>query len=118
MSDDPQQRTAPPAPTQAQAGINSFTGVVRALGIPGLDVQKLSMAFRMSLDMLAPGQPLELEPLFNFLVKELKAPEKQVIELCCILKARESRLGVTFDAPMKVKALTPDQLSTITREAN
>jgi ABC-type amino acid transport system permease subunit len=92
VASDDQQRTAL---------INAFTSIVRQSQLEGVDTQRLSMAFRMTLEALEPGQPVELQSLYDYLVKEQKAPEKSVVELCVILKSREPRLGIQFVPPQQ-----------------
>jgi hypothetical protein len=101
-----------PAPSDATSNlVTAFGNIVRQAQIPGIDVQRLSMAFRMTLDSMEPGSPIELEPLFQYLVSEMKAPEKSVVELCVILKSREAKLGVQFVPAKKTQLpyLTPEK---------
>lgn len=94
--------------------VRGFTSIVRQSQLAGaVDIQRLGMAFRMTLDSIEPGQPIELQPLFDFLVKEQKAAEPAVVELCVVLKAREARLGCLFTSPGKTQYLGPEVIEHI-----
>lgn len=112
-----------PAVSDAQARsslVTSFGNIVRQSGIAGIDGQRLSMAFRMTLDSMEPGAPFELQQLFDYLVNEQKVPEPAVVELCVILKSREARLGVQLVAPKKTQLpyLSPDKAEQIIKDFN
>jgi hypothetical protein len=101
-----------PAPADARSNlVSAFGNIVRQAQIPGIDVQRLSMAFRMTLDGMDPGQPIELQQLFDYLVNDQKVDEKAVVELCVILKSRESKLGVQLVPAKKTQLpyLTPEK---------
>ncbi|OGQ18615.1 MAG: hypothetical protein A2138_14585 [Deltaproteobacteria bacterium RBG_16_71_12] len=72
-----------------------------------LDTQRLAMAFSMVLDNVEPGQPIDLQHLYQWLVSQ-KANEKDALELCVVLKLREDKLGAQFTAPAKAQYM--DQL--------
>lgn len=105
---------------QKSALVTNISTLVRQTQLPGIDVQRLAMAFRMTVDSLADGQAIELQPLFDYLVNELKTPEKSAIELCVILKAREQKLGVPFVPPAKAALpyLSPEQADKIIQAFN
>lgn len=71
-----------------------------------IDTQRLAMAFAMVLDNVEPGQPIDLQHLYQWLVSQ-KASEKDALELCVVLKMREDKLGVQFTAPMKAQFMDP-----------
>lgn len=72
-----------------------------------LDTQRLAMAFSMVLDNVEPGQPIDLQHLYQWLVSQ-HANEKDSLELCVVLKLREDKLGAQFTAPAKAQYM--DQL--------
>ncbi len=94
---------------QKTALANSFSNIVRQTQTPGVDVQRLAMAFRMTLEQLEAGQPIELQPLFDYLVQEQKVAEQAVLELCVVLKSREQKLNVVFAPAQKQTFLTEEQ---------
>ncbi|MBI1948182.1 MAG: hypothetical protein HYS27_21005 [Deltaproteobacteria bacterium] len=72
-----------------------------------LDTQRLAMAFSMVLDNVEPGQPIDLQHLYQWLISQ-HANEKDALELCVVLKLREDKLGAQFTAPAKAQFM--DQL--------
>lgn len=71
-----------------------------------LDTQRLAMAFSMVLDNVEPGQPIDLQHLYQWLVSQ-HANEKDSLELCVVLKLREDKLGAQFTAPAKAQYMDP-----------
>lgn len=69
-----------------------------------VDTQRLAMAFSMVLDNVEPGQPIDLQHLYQWLVSQ-NAPDKDALELCVVLKLREDKLGAQFTPPAKAQYL-------------
>ena len=78
-----------------------------------VDVQRLSLAFRMSIDTLEPGEPVELEPLFQYMVSDLAIPEKEALELCIVIASRKDKLGFPFSLPLKAQNLSNDAVERV-----
>lgn len=98
--------------------VTGFTALVRQAQLPGVEVQRLAMAFRMALDVVEPDQPIDLASLHEFLVTEQKVPARASIELCVILKSREDRLGVTFTVPPQAEQLPASEVERIVTAFN
>jgi hypothetical protein len=103
---------------QKNALVNNFTLLVRQTQTPGVEVQKLSIAFRMAIDAIEPDQPIDLESLFQYLTQEQKVAEKDVLELCVILKSREDKLNVRFTPPAKAAWMSAQQIEKIVNAFN
>lgn len=93
--------------------VTSFTALVRQAQLPGVEVQRIGMAFRMALDVVEPDQPIDLASLHEFLVQEQKVPQQASLELCVILKSREERLGVVFTVPPGAQMLPASEVERI-----
>jgi len=103
---------------QKTALANSFSNIVRQTQTPGVDVQRLAMAFRMTIDRLEPGQPVELQPLLEYLVQEQKVAEAAAVELCVVLKSREQKLNVVFAPVQQQSFLSEEQVAKIVATFN
>jgi hypothetical protein len=99
-----------PIDDQQRSLVTSFTALVRQAQLPGVDAQRLGMAFRMALEQMQPGKPVDVRPLFDWLVRDQKIAESAVVDFFVILKSREDRLGATFMVPQKVMWLPPQEI--------
>lgn len=77
-----------------------------------IDTQRLALAFSMVLDNVEPGQPIDLQHLYQWLISQ-NAPEKDALELCVVLKLREDKLGAPFTAPAKAQYMEPAVLEAL-----
>lgn len=77
-----------------------------------IDTQRLAMAFSLVLDNVEPGQPIDLQHLYQWLISQ-KAPDKDALELCVVLKLREDKLGAQFTPPAKAQFLDPAVLESL-----
>jgi hypothetical protein len=78
-----------------------------------VDVQRLSMAFHMSIDGLEPGQPVELQPLFEHMMTSLAVAEKEALQLCVIIGSRQDKLGLPITLPLKAQTLSAEAVERI-----
>ncbi|MCC7072608.1 MAG: hypothetical protein IT383_14865 [Deltaproteobacteria bacterium] len=90
--------------------VAGISGILRQSPLHAtLDTQRVAMAFSMVLDNVEPGQPIDLQHLYQWLVSQ-NANEKDSLELCVVLKLREDKLGVQFTAPAKAQYMDKEVL--------
>lgn len=96
--------------SQRQNIVMAFNNVLRTSTLVGhIDLQRTSLAFSALLDNCAPGAPVPLGPIYDFLLEQ-KAHEPTVREVIVFLKSREARYGVEMELPPQLQALTPDDI--------
>lgn len=71
------------------------------------------MAFRMTIEDLEPGQAIELEPLFQYMVSDLAVAEKDALELCIVIASRKEKLGFPITLPAKAQNLSTEAIESI-----
>lgn len=96
----------------------AFTLVARQFDLRGVDVQRMGMAFTGALDALEPGQPVELQALFDYLVKEQRISQIDALDFCIVLQARQDKIGVTFHMPLQAREVTPERIERVVNQFN
>lgn len=94
---------------QANALATGFTTLARQFQFPGVDAQRLAMAFRMILDAHPGTGPIDVQPLCEYLISELRVPAGHVLDFCVILKSRQDHFGVQFQFPPQLDEVDSDR---------
>ncbi len=95
--------------TQRQNLVMSFSNVLRTSALVGVvDLQRAALAFSALLERTPDGQPLALEPLYDFLLEQ-NAPEGPVREVMVFIKSREERFGLKMELPPRLAALSEEE---------
>ena len=92
---------------QQQSLLSAFNNMLRASGLAGhVDAQRTALAFSSILAETEAGQPVDLGPLYDFLIVNLHAPEPAVREAMVFFQSREARLQVSMKLPAALEALS------------
>lgn len=67
---------------------------------------------------LTPGQPVELQSLYDYLVQEQRITPRAVLEFCVIVQSRASKMGVEFSLPAQARELTPEAMERVVKQFN
>lgn len=92
--------------------VNNVSNIVRASHVQ-VDVQRLALVFRMSIDELEPGAPIELEGMFRYMVDGLAVAEKDALEVCIIIASRKEKLGFAIQLPAMAQSLSLEAIEAI-----